>query len=105
MKDNKRNIPVTISDKVISVIKRIDEKHSDIAQHTAFAEKVTRIIAFAASTAAIIAAPTGLTAVGVSLGVLATPAIIIIAPFLILLAAAAAALSALASLYSEHRQK
>jgi hypothetical protein len=78
------------------------EKLVDVADTAA---KATRVVAVAATAGAFVAAPTGLTAVGVSLGLVSAPFIVTAAPILTGVASGAAAIYAAASLYSRFRKK
>lgn len=77
------------------------EKIVDVADSAA---KASRIVAVTAVAGAWVAAPTGLSAVGVALGVVSAPAIVTVAPMLVAIAGGAAAVSAAASLYSKFKR-
>ena len=90
---------------VAGVLRKIDEKHEEIADHADTAAKTTRVVAAVAVAGAAVAAPTGLSAVGVALGVVSAPVIVSAAPVLVAIAGGTAALSAAASLYSKSKRK
>ena len=81
------------------------QKHEKVAEAADTAAKATRVIATAATFGALVAAPTGLSAIGVAVGVISAPAIDTAAPILVGVASCAAAFSAAASLYSRHKRK
>ena len=75
--------------------------HEIIADVADSAAKASRIVAATAVAGAWVAAPTGLSAVGVTLGIVSAPAIVTAAPMLVAIAGGVAAVSAAASLYSK----
>jgi hypothetical protein len=79
--------------------------HETIAEHADTTAKATRVAAAVAVAGATVAAPTGLGAVGVALGVISAPAIVSLAPILVFVAGGAAAISAAASLFSKSRRQ
>lgn len=79
--------------------------HEEIAEQADTAAKATRIAAALAVAGTSVAAPSGLSAVGVALGVISAPAIVTAAPVLVALAGGSAVLSAAASLYSKSRRR
>jgi hypothetical protein len=78
--------------------------YKTIAEHADTTAKATRVAAAVAVAGATVAAPTGLGAVGVALGLVSAPAIVSLAPILVAVAGGAAAISAAASLYSKSRR-
>lgn len=84
---------------------KFEKRHAEFADHADTAAKATRVIAAAAVVGASVAAPTGLTAIGVALGFVTAPVIVTAAPILVTVAGGAATLSAVASLYSKSRRK
>lgn len=79
--------------------------HAKLAEVSGDIAKGTRVIAGVAAAGAAVAAPTGLTAVGVALGLTSAPLIVTAAPILIGIATAAATVSAAAHLYSKFRRR
>ena len=79
--------------------------HEKLADAADAASKATRVVAGAAAAGAFVAAPTGLTAIGVSLGLVSAPFIVTVAPVLAGVATGAAAISAAASLYSKFKKR
>ena len=91
------------SDKARELLRRADANTDEMTEQLDTAAKATRVMATVAAAGAVIAAPTGLTALGVTVGLVSAPAIITAAPVLLGVAAGAAALSAGASLYKKYR--
>ena len=83
----------------------IDKNHETISDHADTAAKATRVAAGIAVVSATVAAPTGITAIGVAVGVVSAPAIVTAAPILVGIAGAAFTISAGASLYTKMRNK
>lgn len=79
--------------------------HKQLADAADSAAKLTRVVATIAIAGAAVFAPTGLSVVGIALGLVSTPLIVTAAPILVGIAAGAAAVSAAASLYSKMKQK
>ncbi len=94
-----------VADRAAAKIRQLDQSHEEIADHADTVAKATRVAAGVAVTGAAIAAPTGLTAVGVALGVVSAPIITTVAPILIVIAGSAITISAAASLYSKSRKR
>lgn len=84
--------------------RKIDGNHEKIADYTDTAAKTTRVAAGVAVVGASVAAPTGLTAIGVAAGIISAPAIVTAAPILIGVAGAAFTISSGAALYSKLRK-
>lgn len=83
----------------------IDRHHEQISDHADSITKATKVAAGVAIAGAAIAAPTGLTAVGVAIGIVSAPLIVTAAPILASAAGVAVTISAGASLYSKIRRK
>lgn len=96
---------IHVADRAAQTIRQLDESHEEIADHADTVAKATRVAAAVAVTGAAIAAPTGLTAVGVALGVFSAPIITTVAPVLLVIAGGALTISAAASLYSKSRRR
>ena len=79
--------------------------HERITELADTAAKATRVAAAVSIIGATIAAPTGLSAVAVSVDLISAPLIVTAAPILVGVATGAAAISATASLYSKWRKK
>ncbi|MDP3204963.1 MAG: hypothetical protein Q8M80_12925 [Hydrogenophaga sp.] len=94
-----------VADRAAKTIRQLDESHEEIADHADTVAKATRVAAAVAVTGAAVAAPTGLTAVGVALGVVSAPILTTAAPVLLLIAGGALTISAAASLYSKSRRR
>jgi|JI6StandDraft_1071083.scaffolds.fasta_scaffold20695_2 hypothetical protein len=75
--------------------------HAKIADHADTIAKGTRVAAGVAVVGASVAAPTGVAAAGVWLGIVSAPLIVTAAPILVGIAGAALTVSAGASLYSK----
>lgn len=76
-----------------------------IADFTDTAAKTTRIAAVLTVAGASVAAPTGLGALGISLGLVSTPFIVTAAPVIVAIAGGATAVAAAVSLYSKYKRK
>jgi hypothetical protein len=84
----------------------IDEPvHERVKELADTAAKATRVAAVLAGAGATVAAPTGLSAVAVSVGLINAPFIVTAAPVLVGIATGAAAIAATASLYSKWRKR
>ncbi len=94
-----------IKRKVADAMSAIDTNHEKIADKADTVAKATKVAAAVAGAGASIAAPTGITAIGVSLGVVSAPVIVTAAPILIGVAGAALTVSCGASLYSKYKNK
>jgi hypothetical protein len=81
----------------------LKKRHRELAEGAETLSKAAKLTAGFAVGGAWIAAPTGLTAVGVSLGLVSAPLVVTAAPVLTVVAGVAATLSAGASLYSKYR--
>jgi hypothetical protein len=86
-------------------LRMVDQHHAQIADHADSLAKATRVAAGVAVVGAAVAAPTGLTAVGVAVGLVSAPFIVTAAPILVAVAGGALTISAAASLYSKARRK
>jgi len=93
------------SSKVQGVLSKADANREQISEQLDTAAKATRVVATVAAAGAAVAAPTGLTALGVSMGLVSAPVIVTAAPVLIGVASGAAALSAGAALYKKYRKR
>ena len=89
----------------LDIARSVDRHHEKIADHTDSLAKATRVAGTIAVAGAFVAAPTGLTAAGVALGLVSAPLIATVAPAVAGVAAGAAALSAGASLYAKLRRR
>lgn len=98
-------IALRLKRKVEDIVRDLDDKHAQISDQADTAAKASRVVAAVAVAGAAVAAPTGLSAVGVAIGVFSTPVIVSAAPVLVAVAGGAAAISAAASLYSKARRK
>ena len=86
-------------------VRRVEERHEQIADHADSVAKATRVAAGVAVAGAAVAAPTGIAAIGVAAGVLSAPLIVTAAPVLVAVAGGALTVSAAASLFSKSRRK
>lgn len=91
-------------DKVLGLFRQADENREEIKDQLNTAAQATRVVATVAAAGAAVTAPTGLAAVGVSLGVVSAPVLVTAAPILLGVAAGAGALSAGAALYTKYRK-
>lgn len=89
----------------IHLVKALDRNHERIADHAESIEKGLKVAAGLTVAGAIVAAPTGLTAVGVALGLVSAPIIVTAAPIVSSAAGVAITVSAGASLYSKIRRR
>lgn len=89
----------------IYLIEAFDRNHEKIADHADSIEKSLKVAAGLTVAGAIVAAPTGLTAVGVAVGLVSAPIIVTAAPLISSAAGVAITVSAGASLYSKVRRK
>lgn len=80
-------------------------RHRELADTAETISKGAKVAATVAVCGAWFAAPTGLSAVGVSLGVISAPLLVTAAPLLGATAAAAASVAAAASLYTKYRSR
>jgi hypothetical protein len=94
-----------LKDGAVESVRAVDRQHEKIADHADSVAKATKVAAGVAVAGAVVAAPTGLTAFGVALGVLSAPVIVTAAPILASAAGIAVTVSAGASLYSKIRRK
>ena len=89
----------------VNVARNIQSKHEKIADHADTMAKGARVAAGVAVVGAVVAAPSGLTAVGVWLGVVSAPFIVTAAPVLVGAAGIAFTVSAGASLLSKAQKR
>ena len=80
-------------------------RHKEVAEYSDTVSKALKVTAGISSIGACIAAPTGLTAVGVSLGIVSAPILVTATPFLVSAAGVAVTVSAAASLYSKYQTR
>lgn len=91
--------------RIINRIKKIDENHEKIAAKIEDVSMATTVIAGVAAAGAAIAAPTGLTAVGVWLGITSAPIIVTAAPILGTIATVAGTVSGGTYFYSKWKKR
>lgn len=94
-----------IRDASIHLIEALDRNHEKIADHADSVAKGAKVAAGLTVAGALVAAPTGLTAVGVAVGLVSAPVIVTAAPIITSAAGVAITISAGASLYSKIRRK
>ncbi|MGQ2966478.1 hypothetical protein [Methylophilus sp.] len=87
------------------LVEALDRNHDKISDHADSIEKGVKVAAGLTIAGAIVAAPTGLTAVGVAVGLVSAPIIVTAAPLITSAAGVAIPVSAGASLYSKIRRK
>ena len=90
---------------VVNVARTVQSSHEKIADHADTLAKGTRVAAGVAVVGAAVAAPTGITAMGVWLGVVSAPFIVTAAPILVGAAGVALTVSAGASLLSKAQKR
>ena len=90
---------------VVALVKKLDDNRDRVADHADTAAKTGRLVAAATMAGATVAAPTGLTALGVTVGVVSAPAIVTAAPVIVAIAGGMMLFSAAASLYTKVRKK
>ena len=93
-----------LKDASMYLVEALDLNHEKIADHADSIEKGVKIAAGLSVAGAIVAAPTGLTAVGVAVGLVSAPIIVTAAPLITSAAGIAITVSAGASLYSKIRR-
>jgi len=91
--------------KASSALQAIDRNRELIADHADSVAKVAKVTAGVAYVGAAIAAPSGITALGVAIGVVSAPLIVSVAPYLAGAAGAALTVSAGASVYAKIRRR
>ena len=89
----------------VTLVKKLDDNRDRVADHADTAAKTGRLVAAATMAGATVAAPTGLTALGVTVGVVSAPAIVTAAPVIVSIAGGMMLFSAAASLYTKARKK
>ncbi|BFT64677.1 hypothetical protein [Pseudomonas moorei] len=89
----------------VTLVRRLDGHRDRVADHADTAAKAGRLVAAATVAGASVAAPTGLTAVGVTIGVVSAPAIVTAAPIIVSIAGGMMLFSAAASLYTKARKR
>lgn len=94
-----------LGDKATTTIQDLRDNHEKVAEHAKTIEDASKIVAGVTVAGAAIAAPTGLTAVGVALGVTSAPLIVTAAPIILSVAGTAATVAAAARLYSKSMKK
>jgi hypothetical protein len=94
-----------LSGKIADAVRKVGDNHAEIAEHVDTAAKATRVVAALATVGATVSAPTGLSAIGVAIGVVSPPVIVTAVPILLAVAGGTSAMSAAASLYSKSRRK
>lgn len=94
-----------IKDASLGVAGVLDRNHERIADHADSIAKGAKVAAGVVVAGSVVAAPTGLTAVGVAVGLVSAPAIVTAAPLIASAAGVAVTVSAGASLYSKLRRK
>ena len=100
------NAQVTrIAEHTVEAVRRVESKHEGISEQVSDIAKATRVIAGVATVGAVVAAPTGMAALGVAVGIASAPIVVTAAPILVAVAGAAATVSAATHLYSKARLK
>lgn len=89
----------------VTLVKKLDDNRDRVADHADTAAKAGRLVAAATVAGASIAAPTGLTALGVTIGVVSAPAIVTAAPIIVSIAGGMMLFSVAASLYTKARKR
>ena len=85
---------------VRNALRELDDQHQAIAEHVDAVANAAKVAAVLTALGAAVAAPTGLSAVGVALGLVSAPLIVSVAPIAGAIAGVAITESAAASLYS-----
>lgn len=85
------------------ISRRLD--HTQLEEVADEISKATRAAALLGSAAAYSLAPTGIAALGVKIGLVSVPLIVLVAPKLGIVAAVALAASCIISLYAKHRRR
>ena len=88
-----------------SGLRVLGDNHEKLADHADTVAKVSNARGGGDGGGGFVAAPTGLTAVGVAIGVVSAPAIVTAAPVLVAVAGGAIFFSTVASLYSKARRR
>jgi hypothetical protein len=89
--------------RIVTIAKKIDDKHEKIAARIEDVSMMTGVLTGIASAGAAIAAPTGLTAIGVALGITSAPLVVTAAPVLATIATVSGAFAGGAYYYSKWR--
>jgi|GEM_PF-995826 len=92
-----------LADRVVDKVKEVDARHKDIADKVETVSMGLGIVSGVATAGAAIAAPTGLTAVGVALGITSAPLIVTAAPVIGVAATVTGVVSGGAYFYSMWR--
>jgi hypothetical protein len=82
-----------------------NRNHVKVSESVRDGAKVSKVVAALAALWAWLLAPTGLVAIGASLGIVNTPLVVILAPMLMALAGAALTVSTALDLYSKWRTR
>lgn len=90
---------------VVTLVKKFDENRDRVADHADTAAKTGRLVAAATMAGATVAAPTGLPALGVTIGLVSAPAIVTAAPVIASIAGGMMLFSVATSLYAKARKK
>ena len=99
------DVGLNVKSRMKSAIEKADANHEALAEQIDTAAQVSRVAAGVTAAGALVVAPTGLTAVGVALGVASAPVLVSALPVVAGVAATAATASAAASLYKKARKK
>lgn len=89
----------------VTLVKKLDDNRDRVADHADTVAKAGKLIAAATVAGASVSAPTGLTALGVTIGVVSAPAIVTAAPVIVSIVGGMMLFSAAASLYKKARKK
>lgn len=89
----------------VKAIRAASERHEVIAEKTATIADTTRVISFLATIGAWLSIPTGLGAIGVSLGLVSPPLLMRVLPVILVMVAGAVALNSAVQLYSRSKKK
>ena len=86
-------------------VRLFNRHHAQVSESARDVAKASKVIAALAGLWAWLVAPTGLAAIGASLGIVSTPLVVVLAPALLALAGAAMTVSAALDLYSKWRSR
>lgn len=90
---------------VLASLGWIDRNHAKVSESVRDTAKASKVIAAMGALWVWLVAPTGLAAIGASLGVVSTPLVVVLAPVLLAFAGAALTVSAALDLYSKWRSR
>lgn len=89
---------------ITNLVRSADENHEKIADHVDSVAKATKVAAGVTLAGAALVAPTGITALAISAGIVSAPVIVTVAPIMAGVAGFALTISAGTSLYAKYKR-